>query len=40
MSLQDKTGTKIPKVIFKIRVDHEWVERSTEDYFAGKKVGG
>ncbi|MFK8137207.1 MAG: glutathione peroxidase [Bdellovibrionales bacterium] len=38
MSLEDKTGMKIPSITFKTRVGHEWVDKTTEDYFAGKKV--
>ena len=38
MSLQDKTGEKVPSVIFKTRVGHKWVDKSSDDYFKGKKV--
>ena len=38
MSLQDKTGSKVPQVTFKVREGHEWVEKTTDDYFKGKKV--
>ncbi|MCB9062819.1 MAG: glutathione peroxidase [Halobacteriovoraceae bacterium] len=38
MSLADKTGEKVPQVTFKTRVGHEWVDKTTDDYFKGKKV--
>jgi len=38
MSLEDKTGQKVPQVNFKVREDHQWVEKTTDDYFKGKKV--
>ena len=38
MSLEDKTGQKVPNVTFKTRVDTEWVDKTTDDYFKGKKV--
>jgi len=38
MSLQDKTGEKVPSVTFKTRVGHKWVDKSSDDYFKGKKV--
>jgi len=38
MSLQDKTGTKIPHVEFQTRDGHEWKVKTTDDYFKGKKV--
>lgn len=31
-------GQKVPSVIFKTRRAHEWVDRSSEDVFAGKSV--
>lgn len=38
MELKDQTGNKVPQVTFKTRVGHEWVEKTTDDYFKGKKV--
>lgn len=38
MSLEDKTGQKVPQVTFKTREDHKWVSKTTDDYFKGKKV--
>ena len=38
MSLEDKTGSKVPNVTFKIREGHTWVEKTTDDFFKGKKV--
>lgn len=38
MSLKDQTGNKVPQVTFKIREGHQWAEKTTDDYFKGKKV--
>lgn len=38
MSLKDQTGNKVPQVTFKIRNGYEWEEKTTDDYFKGKKV--
>ena len=38
MSLQDQTGQKVPNVTFKTREGHQWVDKTTDDYFKGKKV--
>lgn len=38
MSLKDITGTKIPQVTFNTRVGHEWKQKTTDDFFKGKKV--
>lgn len=38
MSLKDQTGQKVPQVTFKTREGHQWVEKTTDDYFKGKKV--
>ena len=38
MKLQDKTGSKVPDVTFKIRDDYQWVNKSTKDLFGGKRV--
>ena len=38
MSLNDQSGKKVPNVTFKVREGHEWVEKTTDDYFKGKKV--
>lgn len=35
---KDLTGEKLPQVKFKVREGHEWVEKSTDDFFKGKKV--
>ena len=32
-------GNKIPQVTFKCRVDSDWQDVTTQDLFAGKKVG-
>ena len=29
---------KLPEVVFKVRENNEWVNKSTSDFFAGKKV--
>jgi glutaredoxin-like protein len=31
-------GQRVPQVVFKTRSEHEWVERSSDDLFAGKTV--
>jgi glutaredoxin-like protein len=31
-------GQRVPNVVFKTRQGHEWVDRSTDDVFAGKAV--
>ncbi|MCB0377488.1 MAG: glutathione peroxidase [Bdellovibrionales bacterium] len=38
MSFKDQTGNTVPQVKFKIRKGHEWVEKTTDDFFKGKKV--
>lgn len=38
MSYQDKSGQRVPQVTFKIRENHQWVTRTTDDFFRGKKV--
>lgn len=38
MSIKDQTGQKVPQVKFKTRAGHQWVEKTTDDYFKGKKV--
>lgn len=38
MSLPDKSGQKVPQVTFKVRDGHKWAEKTTDDYFKGKKV--
>lgn len=38
MSLKDQTGQKVPQVTFKIRDGFKWVEKTTDDFFKGKKV--
>ena len=38
MSLQDQVGKKVPNVTFKVREGHQWAEKTTDDYFKGKKV--
>ena len=38
MSLKDQTGTKVPQVQFKVREGHQWADKTTDDYFKGKKV--
>ena len=36
--ITDKTGQAVPKVSFALRVNDEWVNRSTEELFKGKTV--
>ncbi len=36
--MQDQTGKKVPQVTFQVRQGHEWVSKTTDDYFKGKKV--
>jgi len=36
--MKDQTGNKVPQVTFKIREGHKWVEKTTDDFFKGKKV--
>ncbi len=38
MSLEDKTGQKVPQVTFKTRQGHKWVDKTSDDFFKGKKV--
>lgn len=38
MSLKDQTGNKVPQAKFKVREGYKWAEKSTDDYFKGKKV--
>ncbi len=38
MSLEDKTGSQVPDVTFQIREGHNWVEKTTDDFFKGKKI--
>lgn len=38
MSIEDKTGQKVPQVTFKTRQGHQWVDKTTDDFFKGKKV--
>lgn len=38
MTLKDPTGQKLPQITFKTRAGHQWVDKTTDDYFAGKKV--
>lgn len=38
MSLEDKTGQKVPSVSLQVRVGHDWATKTTDDYFKGKKV--
>ncbi len=38
MGLEDQTGNTVPQVEFKTRHGHEWVTKTTDDYFKGKKV--
>ena len=38
MKIQDQTGQKVPSVNFPTRVGHEWVAKTTDDFFKGKKV--
>ena len=36
--LENREGQKVPAVTFKMRVDDEWVSRSTDEIFGGKTV--
>ncbi|MBK1640642.1 glutathione peroxidase [Chromatium okenii] len=36
--LQDRTGSRVPEVIFHTRNEHEWVDVTTAQLFAGKTV--
>ena len=36
--LNSKEGQRVPEVTFKTRRDHEWVDLSSDDVFAGKSV--
>jgi len=36
--LQSIEGQRVPDVTFRTRRDHEWLDRTTEDVFAGKTV--
>ncbi len=38
MSLQDQTGNKVPNVSFEIRENNQWVTKTSDDFFKGKKV--
>lgn len=38
MSLVDQTGNKVPQVSFQVRENNDWVTKTTDDYFKGKKV--
>jgi glutaredoxin-like protein len=38
MTIEDKTGQKVPNVTFQTRVGHEWATKTTDDFFKGKKV--
>ena len=38
MALQDRTGQKVPSVVFRTRVGDTWKDVSTDDLFKGKKV--
>ena len=38
MSLEDKTGQKVPNVSFPVREGSQWATKTTDDYFKGKKV--
>lgn len=37
MALQDRTGQKVPSVVFRTRVGDTWKDVSTDDLFKGKK---
>lgn len=38
MELKSNEGNKVPEVVFKTRKDGNWLDVSTKDLFAGKKV--
>jgi len=35
---ESQEGQRVPQVIFKTRVDHEWVDVSTDDIFSGRTI--
>lgn len=35
---KDQTGKKLPQVNFKVREDYQFVDKTTDDFFKGKKV--
>ncbi len=36
--LENKEGYKVPNVVFHTRCDHEWVDVSSDELFAGKTI--
>tara|TARA_B100001971_G_scaffold37960_1_gene33033 strand:- start:76937 stop:77668 length:732 start_codon:yes stop_codon:yes gene_type:complete len=38
MKFEDKSGQKVPQVTFKVRQGTTFVDKTTDDYFKGKKV--
>ena len=38
MSVKNVEGTKIPSLTFRTREGHRWVNKTSDDYFKGKKV--
>lgn len=38
MSLPDKTGNKVPAIQFKTRDGDQWVTKTSDDFFKGKRV--
>jgi glutaredoxin-like protein len=38
MSMQNREGQQIPEVVFRTRHDHEWVDVTSSEVFAGKTV--
>lgn len=38
MTIQEKTGQRVPFVEFKIREDYKWVTKTTDDFFKGRRV--
>ena len=37
-NFEDKSGQKVPSVTFRTRANDEWVDRTSEELFAGKTV--
>lgn len=38
MTFQDKTGQKVPDVVFRIRKDFEWLTKTSDDLFKNKRI--
>lgn len=38
MTFKDQTGNRVPDVVFKVREDYQFVDKTSDDYFKGKRV--